>query len=116
ARAGDRGGLRGRRPLGRPGAHGRAARAGGMRLLLLLLLAAPAAAQVPADSLLPPEPIRVTAVPPDSLPLLTPDEVAARVLAENPTVAIARLDRAIAENDHSIGNAGFLPTDRKSTR
>lgn len=81
-----------------------------MRLLLLLLLAAPAAAQVPADSLLPPEPIRVTAVPPDSLPLLTPDEVATRVLAENPTVAIARLDRAIAENDHSIGNAGFLPT------
>ena len=84
-----------------------------MRFLLLLLLAAPAAAQVPtgppADSLRP-EPIRVTAVPPDTLPLLTPDEVAARVLAENPTVAIARLDRAIAENDHSIGNAGFLPT------
>ena len=84
-----------------------------MRFLLLLLLAAPAAAQVPtglpADSLRP-EPIRVAAVPPDSLPLLTPDEVAARVLAENPSVAIARLDRAIAENDHSIGNAGFLPT------
>lgn len=81
--------------------------------ILFFLLAAPAAAQVPAglpaDSLRP-EPIRDTVVTPDTLPLLTPEEVAARVLAENPTVAIARLDRAIAENDYSIGNAGFLPT------
>ena len=85
--------------------------AGSLTLLLLLFaLASTAAAQVPADSLLPPEPIRVTAVSPDTLPLLTPREVAARVLAENPTVEIARLDRAIAENDHSLGNAGFLPT------
>lgn len=78
-------------------------------LLLLLALAVPAAAQVPADSLRP-EPIPVTAVPPDTLPLLTLPEVTALVLEQNPTVVIARLEREIAENDASLGNAGFLPT------
>ncbi|MEM1043872.1 MAG: TolC family protein [Bacteroidota bacterium] len=63
-------------------------------LLFLLFLAAPALAQVPQDT----------------LPLLTPDEVAARVLAQNPTVLVARLERAIAERDATLGNAGFLPT------
>ena len=89
-----------------------------MRLFLcaLALVAGlgPARAQAPADSLLPetplrPEAIPVTAVPPDTLPLLTLPEVTARVLEENPTVVITRLEREIAENDASLGNAGFLP-------
>jgi outer membrane protein TolC len=36
--------------------------------------------------------------------------VTVRVLEQNPTVVIARLQREIAENDASLGNAGFLPT------
>ncbi len=52
----------------------------------------------------------VVAAQPDSLPLLTPEEATALVLARNPAVATARLDAAIAENDASLGNAGFLPT------
>ena len=65
----------------------------------------PAAAQELPDSL------RTAAVAPDTtLSLLTVAEATALVLAQNPQVAIARLSAAIAENDVSLGNAGFLPT------
>lgn len=83
-----------------------------LALLVLFALAAPATAQAP-DSLgpyPPTEPFAVTAVPQDTLPLLTVSEATALVLAENPQVAIARLDALVAENDASLGNAGFLPT------
>jgi outer membrane protein TolC len=52
----------------------------------------------------------VTVVPPDTLPLLSLAEVTTRVLEQNPTVVIARLEREIADNDASLGNANFLPT------
>jgi outer membrane protein TolC len=58
----------------------------------------------------PTTPFAVTAVPPDTLPLLTLREVTARVLEQNPTVVIARIEREIAQRDASLGNAGFLPT------
>ncbi len=82
-------------------------------LAVALLGAGTVTAQVPPDSLSPfppTAPFAVTAVPPDTLPLLTLPEVTARVLEQNPTVVIARLEREIAENDASLGNAGFLPT------
>ena len=85
---------------------------GVLLLVLLLSFAAPALAQTPADSLgpFPPtEPFAATAVPADTLPLLTLAEVTALVLEQNPTVVIARLEREIAERDASLGNAGFLP-------
>jgi outer membrane protein len=69
-------------------------------LLLVLLAAAPLA------------PAQVVPVPPpdDTLPLLTLEEVTALVLAQNPTLAIARLERAIAENEAQLGAVGFLPS------
>jgi outer membrane protein len=78
-------------------------------LVLLLALAPAAAAQVPADTLLAlPDP---TARPGDpALPLLTLEEVTALVLAQNPTLAIARLEREIAETDAVPGTVGLLPT------
>ena len=81
-------------------------------LLVILALATPATAQAP-DSLgayPPTAPFEVTAVAQDTLPLLTVTEATALVLAENPQVAIARLDALVAENDATLGNAGFLPT------
>lgn len=81
-------------------------------LALVLAFATPARAQAPTDTLggPPTEPFAVTAVPQDTLPLLTIREAAALVLAQNPQVAIARIDALIAENDASLGNAGLLPT------
>jgi outer membrane protein TolC len=81
-------------------------------LALLLCFAAPALAQVPADAPAPYPPGEpfAAAVPQDTLGLLTVAEATALVLAENPRVAIARLDALIAQNDASLGNAGFLPT------
>lgn len=80
--------------------------------LALLLLAPPLAAQTPlrtpaaTDTLV----LRAPALDPDTtLPLLTRQEAIARVLGENRALAIARLERAIAENDVTLGHAGFLP-------
>jgi outer membrane protein len=73
-------------------------------LLVATSSAPPAAAQTPAEV-----PARPALAPDTTLPLLSRDEVAALVLAQNPTLAIARIEREIAENDATIGNAGFLP-------
>ncbi len=79
--------------------------AGGLLLLLLLALGSPAAAQDLPDSLRTP-----VAAPDTTLPLLTVAEATALVLDQNPQVVIARLSAEIAENDASLGNAGFLPS------
>jgi outer membrane protein len=44
------------------------------------------------------------------LPLLTLDEAVREALAANPQIGIARNAAAIAGNDRSLGNAGFLPS------
>ena len=120
AGARDRGRLRRRRRSGGRRAPADSDGSDGVRLPIRFLLSTlallaglhPAWAQVPPDSLgpFPPtEPFAVTAVPTDTLPLLTLAEVTALVLEQNPTVVIARLEREIAERDASLGNAGFLP-------
>ncbi len=81
-----------------------------MRFLFLaltaaLLVALPTTAQTLPDSLRTP-----TVAPDTTLPLLTVDEAARRVLGQNPRIAIARLDADLAENDASLGNADFLPS------
>lgn len=65
----------------------------GLGLFGLLILPAIATAQTPPA--------------PDTLRL---DAAVERALAENPEARIARREVEIAENNHSVGNAGFLPT------
>lgn len=72
----------------------------GALAIVLLFLAAPLA----------PAQVVPVAPPDDTLPLLTLEEVTALVLAQNPTLAIARLEREIAENEAQLGAVGFLPS------
>lgn len=61
-------------------------------------------------------PLTARAQTPDTLPLLTLDEAVRTALEANHSIRIARNDAAIARNDHTRGNAGYLPTVGLSAR
>lgn len=73
-----------------------------LALIVLLLAAASASAQV--------TPAPPSVEPDTTLPLLTQQEVVALVLAQNPTLAIARLEAEIAEIQAAPGAVGLLPS------
>jgi outer membrane protein len=73
----------------------------GMSLVLVLLPIGAVQAQVGGDA---------AAREAPELPLLTPAEAVRLTLSDNPQVRIARNTAAQAANNHTVGNAGFLPS------
>ncbi|MDQ3605352.1 MAG: hypothetical protein M3418_04080, partial [Gemmatimonadota bacterium] len=78
-----------------------------MPLLPLLIGALLIAAPLPAAAQQPPVTAE-SAVRPE-LPLLTLDEALRLAMAGNPRILIARNEATVAANNHTIGNAGYLP-------
>ncbi len=81
---------------------------GRMPLLPLLIGALLIAAPLPAAAQQPPVTAE-SAVRPE-LPLLTLDEALRLAMAGNPRILIARNEATVAANNHTIGNAGYLPS------